>query len=611
MLYLPATNQRSKRGLYGLVTSSGASGPWMRRLSFPVQTNTAPAVNWRHVFLTTKQNWLSLASGGAGYVLTDGVSPQSAWAMEAGYYFGIMEAGLNENGVITMSRLIGCSTPDAYYTMVQANRASLGLDPLPTPSLMTGALAGIPVAPPPVFAFPRNMSCATDYDTSYNVIGFYLNYTWVEAWTYPASPWVWNGTGWASPIGADRPGTWEICASDQYASSYSPPHAASWKPILFSGPNMPSAAAVLAAWKVQYGDLKASGNIKFQAFYIDPDTGSSGPALSATANWEFGTLKGADIAVFAGPHFYAWNWNPGTFDYGPSGPIVEMRIQGMNGYSGDIAFSGENSYNLPNGIPPGKTTLPDGAVITLTPASLTISPGDTSIHPVTATFVLPPDTPNYELHLKIKATDGKQTGGASNIIQIVGGTGTLLNWNYLTIDPANASPTCANPGNTILALTLSNTGPDDFAVTMSATADHDDVFLEFASFSPGAASSTSTSITFGLANGLGGNGLLGQTVSSAGYAPDGYNVRDAVVTSSTDTSVTVTVDADPGAMTVEGQVGLPNTAVTVPAGTMASPGTASIGMLLGFPGNFPTIGVQIQVVANCGANTAHSGVMPS
>jgi hypothetical protein len=63
-------------------------------------------------------------------------------------------------------------------------------------------------------------------------------------------------------------------------------------------------------------------------------------------------------------------------------------------------------------------------------------------------------------------------------------------------------------------------------------------------------------------------------------------------------------------MTVEGQVGLPNTAATVPAGTMASPGTASIGMLLGFPGYFPTIGVQIQVVANCGANTAYSGVMP-
>ena len=50
MLYKPNTNTRSKRGLFGIVTTTGQSGPHMRRLAFPVQTRSAPALAWRQIF---------------------------------------------------------------------------------------------------------------------------------------------------------------------------------------------------------------------------------------------------------------------------------------------------------------------------------------------------------------------------------------------------------------------------------------------------------------------------------------------------------------------------------------------------------------------------------
>jgi hypothetical protein len=608
MLFKPLTNKSSKRGLYGVVISSGASGPWMRRLSFPVQTNTPTAGNWRHIFLTTKQNWLAAGPGGVDYVFTDGIAPQQAWAAVAAYYFGILEAGLNENGVISMARLIGCATEDAYYTMCQANRASLGLAPLPTPALMTGSLAGIPITVPPVFAFPSSMGISTNYDTSYNVIGFFLSYTWVEVWTYPASPWNWTGTGWSGATGANSPGVWEICASDQYTNSYAPPDPSTWQPILFSGPNMPSAADVLAAWIALYGALKDSGNIKFQAFYIDPATGASGPALSATAGWKAGTLEGADLSVYTGPNFKCVNTNPGTFSVSPGGAVVTMTVQGMNGYGGTITFSGVNSYYLPTGTRPGTKTLPAGTVITCTPTTLTIAPGDSGLHSVTASFVLPSTTPNYEVKLKLKAADGIQTASASNIFQITGGTGLLLNWNYLTIDPSATPLACPNPGNALVLLTLSNTGPNDIDVDMSATADNPGVALEFGTFVSVFATDDGTTLWYELSNSAPVNGMIGQTISAAGYSPAGYNVLDATITASNTGEVATVVPVDPGNMTVQGQVGLIGSAVTVPAGSMATPGTARISMLVTLPGTFPSVGIQIQLVANAGTNTAFSGV---
>ena len=523
MLYTPATGHRSKRGLFGLVTSNGPSGPWMRRLAFPVQTNTDASNNWRAIFITTKQNWAALAPGGTGYILNEGIAPQQAWAMLADTYFGILEAGLNAGSLITKQRLIGCATEDAFYSMCQANAASLGYSPIPTPALvnqylamatspnvqtvdvftvtMTGptspnptnpsitvdvqfsatvlpaaptsfqasctgllcqtsapalnfdtieeqtlaiysasyssgqitfivpadtgnivpgqsvvtisgctpaaynttkamvtavtstsvsiaaasnpgslttagnltdytivsnwyetSLVIIPTSatsagsytvnfsfydtnglqsgsitvnssagtvqiadPCPSFSRPSSMGAQTLYDNNFNVQGFKLSYSTVEGYTFP----MFRGV---TPIA----GVWEISASDVYSSSYSPPAASSWQPILFYGPYLPTPSILLTAWQKLYGSLPASGNIKFQAQYIDPVTCASGPALSCTATWKNGTLKGASLAEWTGPIF---GWSTPASDFtvtAPGNSSQTIAFVGSGGYGGDI-----------------------------------------------------------------------------------------------------------------------------------------------------------------------------------------------------------------------------------------------------------------------------------
>src|SRR5271157_550041 len=109
MLYKPATNLKSKHGYYGIVTTRGPSGPVMRRLAFPVQSGSTKQVNWRHIFLTIKQNWLSLGPGGSGYIPVMGVEPQTAWDLANTDYAGILQAGLIGNGVQAMGTLVSCT----------------------------------------------------------------------------------------------------------------------------------------------------------------------------------------------------------------------------------------------------------------------------------------------------------------------------------------------------------------------------------------------------------------------------------------------------------------------------------------------------------------------
>jgi hypothetical protein len=472
------------------------------------------------------------------------------------------------------------------------------------PLTFTVAACGLaPNAPPPVFADPKSMGCSTEYDTSYNITGFLLTYEYVQAWTYPASPWQWDGTGYSAASGANAPGLWAIYASDVYTESYAPPAASTWVPILFSGPNIPLPAEVLAAWETAYGALPDTGNIKFQACYIDPVSCASGPALSCTAGWKLGTLLGQDIAAFTGPKFTATNPNPGTFDGSVSGVTISMDIQGANGYSGNITFSSKNTYYLPTGTPPGTKTLPTGTTITFTPASLTIAPGDTTIHLVTAVFTLPADSPNYELHLKLEATDSIQTSSSSNIIQITDGAGTLLPFNYLSISPSTSNPAPPSPGQAVVVITLYNTDANEISGVLLAAATNNTIGIEFATLAPSAATATDTTITFALPNSQGTNGLIGQTLSSTGYAPAGYNVTDAAIISSDDSTATIPTATNPGAMTTEGQTGLVSAAFTVPGGTLEDPGTATSSLIITVPGSIDTLGIQIAVEAYAGTNS--------
>jgi len=66
------------------------------------------------------------------------------------------------------------------------------------------------------------------------------------------------------------------------------------------------------------------------------------------------------------------------------------------------------------------------------------------------------------------------------------------------------------------------------------------------------ASSTPTTLTFGLNNSGGVNGLIGNTINTTGYAPAGYNVTNSLIIASSSTSVTVASTANPGPQTTEG-----------------------------------------------------------
>lgn len=133
MLYTPATNLKSKRGYYGIVTTSSAAGQVLRRIPIPTQTNTAASTNWKQIFIAAKRNWAALGPGGSGNVPVNDIDPQTAWSIVASFYSGILQAGILVDGVMSMGTLIGCASESAFYQMCQTNLASMGFAPAPTP----------------------------------------------------------------------------------------------------------------------------------------------------------------------------------------------------------------------------------------------------------------------------------------------------------------------------------------------------------------------------------------------------------------------------------------------------------------------------------------------
>lgn len=729
MLYTPSTNKRSKRGLFGVVTSSGTSGPFMRRLSFPVQTRSAPALAWRQIFLATKQNWAALGVNGAGNIPVNGVDPQSAWAIQAASYFGIMQAGLIVNGVQAMGRLVGCATPDAYYTMVQANRASLGLAPLPTPELVNQYLAlasgtnnqaidgwavslsgpstvdpdnpsiqvavtfdqtPLPAAPTnfqafatglacvttqpviadgytasinvsptsattsgaitlnfsfqdangtqngsitvnastgntqvaqpcPTFNFPNSMSCSTLYDSGYNVLGFSLSYSAVDMTSFPMTR-----------NGVEVPGLWALTASDQYTDSYSPPDASQWSPILFSGPYLPTPAEVLAAWEAVWGDLADSGNIKFQLSYLDPNTGASGPALSVTAGWAKGTLKGFDRSLWTGPLF-GWYLVPGdTTIAAPGTATATISVYGLSGYGGTITFTPKSNSVLSTGYNSTKKAFGAGFTITVSPASVTIPTGSSTPVSATVTMTAASWSQQFAGPISISATDGLTTTSAAFQLTVSGDVVPQPPPNYLSISPGVATPTVNNPGTTTVALTLTNTGPDDLQPSMLATCSDSTVGLSFDVTTPDVQPATivildTPPITVAgydaLMNGSGSQfspaipytgDFTGWYIQTTGWAPASLNQGpEPVTTSSGGIFQTATIGAQTSPTAV-GSIILtnPNNVSNTPAPsfTQTTPSTAVVNLSIVIPAAIDTSGLGIQVEAGAGTNTAQSVV---
>lgn len=330
---------------------------------------------------------------------------------------------------------------------------------------------GSPVAalPPPTFAYPNSLYCSTVYDLNYNVVGFNLKYNAVGYTLYPMSRY-----------GTEIPGLWAITASPQYTSSYSPPSVSSWKVILISGPFMPTPATLLAAWVETYGDLPDSGDISFQAQYVDPDTGCPGPALSCTASWQVGTLKSYDSAAWTGPTF---NVSMALTDLGilaPGSSTGTIAVNAVNGYTGTVTMAAKSKTVLPNGANTSTKALPAGVTFTFSPPTVTFTAGGTVTQSVALTITAVSGCDQFSGPIAFEGSDSNITSSATQPVEIAGDVTPNLPSNYLNISPSNFAQSIAVNGTATVVFTLSNYGSDDQYVAMLATYPDSDISWSYA-----------------------------------------------------------------------------------------------------------------------------------
>jgi hypothetical protein len=323
---------------------------------------------------------------------------------------------------------------------------------------LTATAGNVQIAlPPPSFAFPNSLSSGTVYDSDKNPTGFILSYTWAESYDYPMYR-----------DGVALPGIWQVTASACYALGASAPAASKWSPILYTGPNLPSPPVVLAAWEALYGDLPASGSIKFQLKYIDPESGASGPALSCAATWEAGTLRGFSRSAWDGP-VYSWHLYPDTTTVtAPGTATTTAAVYGSNGYAGTIKFAIAGGSVIPTGYASKKKAMSPGLSGTVSPAEITIPAGDTSFHTVTITMTAANGADAFSGNVNLTSTDGEISSSAPFRCIVNGTTSTPPPPNYLSISPGQNTPKLPSPGSVSVQLVVQNTGPDSLDVSMVA-----------------------------------------------------------------------------------------------------------------------------------------------
>ena len=689
MLFLPSSSLPPKHSTTGIARGRAASGHWLRAKTIPLNPRSNAQSVWRQVFRAAKLNWQSMGVGGANNAPVYDIDPQSAWAIQAADYFGILEAGLLQGNIQGQGILVGCATAEAFQTMCQATMATLNQAMLPAPDIVTaylaypgspfsgtegnftlgitgpttpspttpaiqlvltftttaqsapptglsasatnctctvsaltetqapgpvvtnvpcsviangtdwvyefttgitpgelgtftltttgfatsafnvtnaaaaqidatqfaianttlngtnqsGGLATIenvgpyqwvatvtvepsnaltagtltltiqftdatgthtvnlslaattgdqtPSLPPPTFAFPNNLSCGTVYNLSYQVTGFALTYSYVGTLIYPMSR-----------DGAPLAGVWLITASPAYTSSYSPPSASSWQPILVSGPNMPAASSILAAWIEVFGALPDSGDIKFQAQYADTVTGCVGPALSCTASWQVGTLESYDSAAWTGPIFGINNDGPSPTVTAPGSASLVVNVFGANSYAGTITLTVKSKVIVGTGSNSTAKALPAGVAFSLSLETITIASGDTSQHPTTLTITAASGAQQFSGGIYVEATDGISTHSTSIDLVVTGDVVAQPPANFLGLDPGQVNLYVAFPSTNNTTLALYNSGPEDIGAVMIAETDDPDLTISFdpvsvvvpagTTESPGAASTVLT-----------------------------------------------------------------------------------------------------------------------
>jgi hypothetical protein len=144
------------------------------------------------------------------------------------------------------------------------------------------------------------------------------------------------------------------------------------------------------------------------------------------------------------------------------------------------------------------------------------------------------------------------------------------------------------------------------AVSMLTTNTDPDYTIEFGQGDTCNAYVVGTVMAFELATGAAQDELVGQLLTTTGYSPQEYNVTDAVIVSNDGTKVGVQAPLHHGVMTTAGIAAIINNALTVPAGTLTDPGTATVLAFFEVAAVFTAPNPSIQIVASANKNTTYS-----
>ena len=486
------------------------------------------------------------------------------------------------------------STATGTYSF-SAALTGFATSPTVTPEFTVTTIAQAPGQPCPPYQVATTVAANTVCDGDWNVIGFSL---------FPTYPSEFNDP--SQPAGYSLASCWTISASPAYTSGYAAPSASSYANILTTGPNLPSASQVLAAWQDAFGPLPTAGNLKLILQWVDPLSGAPGPQSIKTLSWQTGTNKGVQKPQggWPGPTFDVSNTTP--LIIAPGDTSVTFTVdQGYN-YSGTITFSVKPASYIGTGTPPGKDALPTGLTTAFDNPVIVFTNGVPDHGTMTLTLTAIAGTQQFSGSIDVEATDTVVTFGTYLTLSIVGVVTPQPPTNFLSMFPVNTEIYTPLNSSAAIALDLFNSGPADMAVTMITTNTDPDYTIEFGQGAPATATATPTSITFALATGANTNALEGQLLSSAGYAPAGYNVTDAPILSNTGTTVTVLSTNNPAAMTTAGIAAVIDNNLTVPAQSGSSPGLAPILAFVEIGSVYTMPTPQIQVVASAGKNTTYS-----
>jgi hypothetical protein len=486
------------------------------------------------------------------------------------------------------------STATGTYSF-SAALTSWATSPTASPEFTVTTIAQAPGQPCPPYQVATTVAAHTVCDGDWNVIGFSLLPTYPSEFNDPSQP-----------AGYSLASCWTVSASPAYTSGYAAPPASSYANILTTGPNLPSASQILAAWQDAFGPLPPTGKLKLILQWVDPLSGAPGPQNIKTLSWQAGTNKGVakPQGGWPGPAFDVSNTTPGII--APGDTSVTFTVSAGYNYTGTITFSVKPASYIGTGTPPGVDALPTGLTTAFDNPVMVFVNGVPDHDSVTLTLTAIAGAQQFSGSIDVEATDTVVTFGTYLTLSIVGAVTPQPPTNFLEMFPVTTEIYTGLNSSAALAFDLFNSGPADMAVSMLTTNTDPDYTIEFGQGDTCNAYVVGTVMAFELATGAAQDELVGQLLTTTGYSPQEYNVTDAVIVSNDGTKVGVQAPLHHGVMTTAGIAAIIDNSVTVPAGTLGSPGLASVLAFVEVGSAYTMPTPQIQVIASAGKNTTYS-----